>query len=196
MQVLRLGEKSAGLALLRHLRLRIESRAYATLNTVGVLCPKWPWKRATLDPPWSHESVDCALTIPHMRSKRCTPIAEARSLVLEHLEREYRDSLHIYTDGSVDAKSGVCGAAFFIPSLNISWAARVTPLVSSTASECVAIEAALRQLSSFERQKVTIFSDSKSALHLLQRGIPVEKTCQRSLLLLKRLKHEGFTVQF
>lgn len=196
LQLVRLGESAAGKALLRRLRLRVESRIYAALNTLSILYPQRRKNQHRLEPPWSFESLECQLTIPGIRSKRYTPVAEARMLALEHLDRSYRDCVHVFTDGSVDREADTSAAAFVIPGMNVSWAARIDQLTSSTTAECIAIEAALKKIKSLRVQHAVILTDSKSALQLLQLGFPADKTCQRSLRLLQQIKENGFCVRF
>lgn len=64
--------------------------------------------------------MECQLTIAHIRSKRLTPVAEAKCLVVEYLDRMYDINLQSYTDGSVDAENGASAADYVIPTVNVT----------------------------------------------------------------------------
>lgn len=196
LQIGRLRETVAGRALLQRLRKRSESRAYLALNTLRSLGLDLRDRPKTLKPPWSFPSLDCSLTIPHVRAKRNSPLAAMRSLVLEHLETEYASHLQIFTDGSVDKVRGSSAAAFHIPSLKYDWSVRFTKVVSSTMAESVAIEAALKKLRCCTPQPTVIITDSKSALQRLEYGFPTDALSLRSLRLVQNLHSKGFSIRF
>ena len=90
-----------------------------------------------------------------------------KSATLEKIE-QYKGRLHIYTDGS-KTDSGFVAAAFCIPSVEVTRAARLNNDLSIYAAEIMAINMALQWLLTLTRIPSTvIFSDSLSSLKSLK----------------------------
>ena len=89
----------------------------------------------------------------------------AQFLANEFLERNYKNFLEIYTDGSV-LDDGAAGAAFVVPEFNNMTHSFSLPAVSVYTAELMAILMALQHMSAIRTppSAIVVCSDSKAAL--------------------------------
>ena len=89
----------------------------------------------------------------------------AQFVANEFLERNYKNFLEIYTDGSV-LDDGAAGAAFVVPEFNNTTHSFSLPAVTVYTAELVAILMALQHMSAIHTppSAIVICSDSKAAL--------------------------------
>lgn len=116
-------------------------------------------------PPWCLAQPKINLAIPGISKKADLSSPALRQLTLLHLYENYRDSTHIYTDGSVLPSSSA--AAIVIPAKATTIKFKTTHATTSTAAELAALLTALHHIGDEPPHKWTIFCDSKAALQSL-----------------------------
>ena len=114
-------------------------------------------------PPWLMERVNVQVGMGNLRKEE-NPLV-TQFVANEFLERNYKNFLEIYTDGSV-LDDGVAGAAFVVPKFNNMTHSFFLPAVSVYMAELVAILMALQHMSAIHTRPsaIVICSDSKAAL--------------------------------
>ena len=115
------------------------------------------------DPPWLMERANVQVGMGNLRKEE-NPLV-AQFVANEFLERNYKNFLEIYTDGSV-LDDGAAGAAFVVPEFNNMTHSFSLPAVSVYMAELVAILMALQHMSAIHTPPpaIVICSDSKAAL--------------------------------
>ena len=114
-------------------------------------------------PPWLMERANVQVGMGNLRKEE-NPLV-AQFVAKEFLERNYKNFLEIYTDGSV-LDDGAAGAAFVVPEFNNMTHSFSLPAVSVYTAELVAILMALQHISDIHTppSAIVICSDSKAAL--------------------------------
>ena len=114
-------------------------------------------------PPWLMERANVQVGMGNLRKEE-NPLV-AQFVANEFLERNYKNFLEIYTDGSV-LDDGAAGAAFVVPEFNNMTHSFSLPAVSVYTAELVAILMALQHMSAIHTppSAIVICSDSKAAL--------------------------------
>ena len=114
-------------------------------------------------PPWLMERANVQVGMGNLRKEE-NPLV-AQFVANEFLERNYKNFLEIYTDGSV-LDDGAAGAAFVVPEFNNMTHSFSLPAVSVYTAELVAILMALQHISDIHTppSAIVICSDSKAAL--------------------------------
>ena len=112
--------------------------------------------------PWLMERANVQVGMGNLRKEE-NPLV-AQFVANEFLERNYKNFLEIYTDGSV-LDDGAAGAAFVVPEFNMTHSFSL-PAVSVYTAELVAILMALQHISDIHTppSAIVICSDSKAAL--------------------------------
>ena len=115
-----------------------------------------------MQPPWEIDRVDMCTELFHHNKKEILPHILHR-IFLEHLQ-SHIDSFHLYTDGS--KTEGGVGYAFHCSGK--SFQNRISPISSIFTAELLAIKDAINYTeTSTPSNKITIFSDSRSALQAI-----------------------------
>lgn len=96
-ELLRLSEFLSGKTIIRRLRNRHKSHFSDVLSTLVMFVAKSRNRRQRGGPPWMSEDISYELCIPGLKSKRSTPLSEARYQILVYLHAKYREHLHVYT---------------------------------------------------------------------------------------------------
>ncbi|XP_076057221.1 uncharacterized protein LOC143034758 [Oratosquilla oratoria] len=111
-------------------------------------------------PPWTISPAEVELDNPHLLAARTR----------ELLALKYQEEFLVYTDGSV-LEDGRTGAGIFLEATRESFSVKLTPTTILTA-ELVAIKEALNEIIAFPDppSRVTVLSDSRSSLVVIQRG--------------------------
>ncbi|KAL5013509.1 hypothetical protein ScPMuIL_007779 [Solemya velum] len=115
-----------------------------------------------LFPFWHLESPEVSLELQPLCPKDNPPLM-SKANATEHIERDYSQSLCVFTDGS-KTPDGATGAAFVTPELHVTKTVRLPAHVSVFTCELVTIILALFGLDEFRPVRDTIFTDSISAL--------------------------------
>jgi len=113
-------------------------------------------------PPWHLKLPEVSLDLHQMCPKTNNPPV-SKAIATEYVEKNYSESLNIYTDGS-KTPDGDTGAAFVVPELKISKGYKLPVHVSVFTCELIAILMSLFWIQDFQPLQVTIFTDSLSAL--------------------------------
>lgn len=116
-------------------------------------------------PPWCLDQPEINLTIPGIEKKAALSSPALKQLTLLLLYEKYRESTHIYTDGSVLPDSSA--VAVVIPAKVKTLKFKTTHPTTSTAAELAAILTALHFIRDEAPHKWTLFCDSKPALQSL-----------------------------
>ena len=148
-------------------------------------------------PPW--ELNKATFDIFHSTTRKQDNIHLLACETREHLEKNYFNSLKVFTDGSL-CESGDTGAGFVIPALNINKSYYLGKNHSIFTAELIAILMALITLVAIPRQifDVVLCVDSQSVLQSLNSNNPKER--QEIIYEIKHnisiLIHNGSNVQF
>lgn len=134
-------------------------------------------------PPWDWRVLPIVDSIPGIGNKD-EEIPEIIKLkTLEHINEQYTQHIHIYTDGSQNLETEKSGAAVYIPQ-------RKTKILLPSSKitimdiELEAIHRALQEIDSLQLKNSVILTDSKSALQSLKRWEhPSETQCLLTKLL-------------
>ena len=123
---------------------------------------------STQIPSWTLENPNIIFELDNTCTKRENPLYLAM-LAKEKIDSEYKHSLKIYTDGSVN-KEGKVGCAFTIPELKVNKKYRLNDRISIFAAELYAIMQACSFVVDLPQPplKVVIISDSKSSLQAIE----------------------------
>lgn len=122
--------------------------------------------------------------------------SHASSLFHELYENTPPDIVNVFTDGS-RLENGHAGAAFFIPSLQVEEAFRLSNFTSIFSAELLAILKALEFLYNVELTQINIFYDSLAALKAICNYVPHEVRAIDSIRnIAKSLLHSGTIVSF
>ena len=146
-------------------------------------------------PPWEPNSLRFAEVLLPRPKHQCSD-SEITAAIAEHLAgQEYRDSEHIYTDGSVAPDGMTAGAAVVRGETGAAWSLP-TPC-SSTMAELAAIRQAMEEASRCTKERVVIFTDSMAALAALRNRAPKNHTALVLTIQAKvrHLQTTGRTVQ-
>ncbi|XP_076062470.1 uncharacterized protein LOC143037801 [Oratosquilla oratoria] len=119
-------------------------------------------------PPWTISPAEVELDIPGLERHDNPHLLAARTREL--LALKYQEEFLVYTDGSV-LEDGRTGAGIFLEATRESFSVKLTPTTILTA-ELVAIKEALNKIIAFPDppSRITVLSDSRSSLVLIQRG--------------------------
>ena len=125
-------------------------------------------------PPW--ELNKATFDIFHSTTRKQDNIHLLACETREHLEKNYFNSLKVFTDGSL-CESGDTGAGFVIPALNINKSYYLGKNHSIFTAELIAILMALITLVAIPRQifDVVLCVDSQSVLQSLNSNNPKER---------------------
>jgi len=115
------------------------------------------------EPPWKLPNNFICQTSYMGRKKDLNP-HRARLLFLDHCEHYHSDSLPIYTDGSRTANGVGCSAV----SAHFTIETKLPDQSSIFSAELFAILTSLREIERLNYRIFTIFTDSRSAVQLLQ----------------------------
>ena len=144
--------------------------------------------------PWFPLSSLVTVSLPTQWSKAACPV-RGRSSFNMLLHTTYKNTFHIYTDGSRIPSPPSVGAAIYIPSRTLATAWRLPATASILTAELFAVREGLTFATTLPPCAITLFCDSLSALHLLRRHRP---NTHHSLVfsihqLLLRLLSSGFS---
>ncbi|XP_042145584.1 uncharacterized protein LOC121835449, partial [Ixodes scapularis] len=117
-------------------------------------------------PPWTFLKPRITLYVKGIHKKTSIPSPVLKQLTLGVINEAYGLSTHIYTDES--SSETLSGIGVVIPAHNHTVKMKIRHRTTSTASELAAIREAIRYIMSRSPQPWTIFSDSKSALQIIQ----------------------------
>ncbi|XP_076046164.1 uncharacterized protein LOC143028238 [Oratosquilla oratoria] len=119
-------------------------------------------------PPWTISPAEVELDIPGLGRHDNPHLLAAPTREL--LALKYQEEFLVYTDGSV-LEDGRTGAGIFLEATRGSFSVKLTPTTILTA-ELVAIKEALNKIIAFPDppSRVTVLSDSRSSLVVIQRG--------------------------
>ena len=126
-------------------------------------------------PPWDQKQA--AFDIEHSEINKSKPVNILKSNVLEHISSLYTSYTHIYTDGSV-LENSKSGAAFLIPSRQVSKQLYLGKQYSIFTAELVAIKYALLHIKNNIKtfSKILICSDSKAAIMAIKNAVNKKRT--------------------
>ena len=114
-------------------------------------------------PPWHLDARFCR-DLCRYKKARTNPDG-LKMIFLEHLMEQHSDSVHIYTDGSKTENSAGCAAFSHQGTIKYKLSRNATIFTA----ELYAISAALSIIKNNNNRKFTILSDSKSALHFIEK---------------------------
>ncbi|XP_076039347.1 uncharacterized protein LOC143024431 [Oratosquilla oratoria] len=119
-------------------------------------------------PPWTISPPEVELDIPGLGRHDNPHLLAARPREL--LALKYREEFPEYKDGSV-LEDGRTGAGIFLEATREFFSVKL-PSTTILTAELVAIKAALKKIIAFPdpRSRVTVLSDSRSSLVVIQRG--------------------------
>ena len=119
--------------------------------------------------PWLLKPVTTSDKIKNMVNKQDNPHV-TKNIVLQAIEDQYSQFIHVYTDGSKDPNTGKTGFAFFIPSLKTVRFRRTSDNVSVYTTEMAAIANSLAWLNGkdIKNKNIVILTDSYSSIQSIQ----------------------------
>lgn len=97
-------------------------------------------------------------------------ILPTKYIVQNYLEKNYKESIFLFTDGSKDPQTGHTGAAVYIPVNQYHIKKRITNNISVYTTELIAILIALQWIEENDIYNVVIASDSFSSLESIRSG--------------------------
>ena len=120
-------------------------------------------------PPWVIKTANASCKLKNIIDKKDNPHI-IKNLTQEYLDKNYKNHLKIYTDGSKDPVSGKTGAAFIIPREKVSYFKRTSDNLSVYTTEMIAIFKALKhvQEQKYNHKQIVILTDSLSAIKSIQ----------------------------
>ncbi len=117
--------------------------------------------------------------------------------VNKYIKERFYASMHIYTDGSKDPRTGTTGIGVYIPEFKISISKRLTSKLSIFTVEMVAIIIGLTWVEEVKPDRVVICSDSASVLtSLFTHCTSREDLMCEIFSLLWRIQRKGVVVGF
>ena len=120
-------------------------------------------------PPWKWELTDEYGDMFHPNYDKENFI-EINMIFNELINEKYQNAIAVYTDGSKsDSK---CGAAYYIPKLNIKKKLNLDPQMSILTAELIAILKAVKIANARENDYFVIMTDSLSSIALLKNKTP------------------------
>ncbi len=117
--------------------------------------------------PWTMLEPPISMSVSKIISKSDFT-HEIRAAALEMIDRNYKHSLQIFTDGSKDPNSGKVSAAFSVPSLKVKSKFRITDNTSIFTAELIGILRAMSWILEIKPMNTVIFTDSLSSLKAIQ----------------------------
>ncbi|XP_042147944.1 uncharacterized protein LOC121836800, partial [Ixodes scapularis] len=117
-------------------------------------------------PPWTFLTPEVVPYIKGIHKKSSIPLPVLKQLALRVINETHGSTKHVYTDGSSSGERA--GAGIVIPAHSNSSSFEIGHKTTSTASELAAIREAARYILCQAPQCWTIFSDSRSALQIIQ----------------------------
>lgn len=116
----------------------------------------------------------CSLTpgqeLAKLVKKNETPAGTAKLIAENHIHKNYKNCIKIYTDGSKDAKNQKTGCAFTIPALKIEQKFKLNSHLTVYTAEMIALVQALKWINNNKPDRVVILTDSLSAVQSLGSG--------------------------
>ncbi|KAM7292767.1 uncharacterized protein ISCGN_025905 [Ixodes scapularis] len=143
-------------------------------------------------PPWTIPTPLISLDIPGIHTKRNTPQAVLYQHTMTELYGSHISRIHVFTDGSTSIMSSIAAAVF--PTRDITIKHKLSYKTSSTTTELIAIQEAVKYIEKQQPQTWTIFTDSKVSLKILQSAmVPsgYQELGLNIMLLLNRCRAKG-----
>lgn len=146
----------------------------------------------TAAPPWTIPPPLISLDIPGIQKKRNIPQAVLYQHTMSVIYGAHISRTHVFTDGSTCEMSSTAAAVF--PTRDKTIKHKLSHKTSSTASELIAIQEAVRYVERQQPQTWTIFTDSKASLKILQSAMVhsgYQELGLSIMLLLNRCREKG-----
>lgn len=129
-------------------------------------------------PPWKHKAINTNKTLSQEINKSETP-PEISKTKAEQLIDMYRNTTHIYTDGS-KTDNNKTGYAVYIPKYDVKISIRTSNNISVYTTEMLAIKHSLKWILTNPQKTnttpITILTDSKSSIEALEAPITKKTT--------------------
>lgn len=146
-------------------------------------------------PPWVPVATRVELGLSDLISKQNDDPITMRTMTLQYMEL-YTDTIKVYTDAS-RTQQDRAAIGIYIPDRDVQISLRVTDGVAICAGELMAIHAALEILNNqnlLATQKITILSDSLSALKIIDKQTGSYPTLLRKINSLLLIANDNITL--